>query len=172
MVHEKKNRLTLALFCIYLLVLVWSILFKFHVSLSDIQADRAINLIPFQDSVSVSGLRSMEILVNILVFIPFGTYMGILTFNRPFWTKVLLIFGTSLVLEIVQYICSIGRTDITDLLNNTLGGMLGIVIYRALHKILKTRAAKVVNLFSMMAIILVPLFIALYLSITGIRIRL
>ncbi|SFT23680.1 VanZ family protein [Paenibacillus sp. BC26] len=172
MEHEKKNRLTLALFSIYLLVLVWSILLKFHFSLSEVHAGRAINLIPFQDSVTVSGLRSIEIFVNIHVFIPFGIYIGILKFNRPFWAKVLPILGTSLAFEIVQFILAIGRTDITDLFNNTLGGMLGIIVYWVLHKILKSRAAKVVHIISIMAIILVPVFITLYLHITGIRIRL
>ena len=40
--------------------------------------------------------------------------------------KLLIIAGISLLLEITQYILAIGSSDITDLITNTAGGLLGI----------------------------------------------
>ena len=45
--------------------------------------------------------------------------------KSKFYTKVLVIAGTSLCLEIAQYVLAVGRTDITDLITNTAGGFFG-----------------------------------------------
>ena len=45
------------------------------------------------------------------------------------WKKIAIIVGSSLALETVQYILSIGSSDITDLITNSLGGIIGISAY-------------------------------------------
>ena len=56
--------------------------------------------------------------------------------NKPYQTcllytslKLLIIAGISLLLEITQYILAIGSSDITDLITNTAGGLLGCLLY-------------------------------------------
>lgn len=158
-----KNRKRLkpiisVLFVIYLLVLVWVILFKLQFSLSDIDHIRTVNLIPFHYSVSV-GVRFHieEIIENVLIFIPYGIFLNMLTPNLKLRNIIFIILGTSLALEIAQYIFAIGGTDITDLITNTLGGAIGIVLYRLLLKTV-TDKQKIDTVISAVAGIVTVLF--------------
>ena len=70
---------------------------------------------------------------------------------------MMFILGTSLALEVLQYIFAIGRSDITDLLTNTCGGILGIVIYLVLAKLFRSRnrANKVIIVIASIVTVLV-----------------
>lgn len=146
MSKEKKNTLTIALFMIYVLALIWIILLKLQFSFTEIDRVRSINLIPLQGSVIINGIVSLnEIFDNIIVFIPFGIYINMLKNKWSFIQKVLPIISVSLTFEVLQFIFAIGRTDITDLLGNTLGGIIGIFIYAVLLKIFKNKTIKIIN---------------------------
>lgn len=162
---KRRNALTLVLFVIYLLILTWLILFKLQFSIPDRSEGRVINLIPFLGSFDGSGvIRFAEIRVNILAFIPLGIYVCMLKSKWPFVKKVLAIVALTLAFEIVQFIFAIGRADITDVLSNTLGGIIGIGVYALLSKILKGRANQVINgfaaVFTVLAVFLVALLLA------------
>lgn len=146
MSKEKKNTLTIVLFMIYVLALIWIILLKLQFSFTEIDRVRSINLIPLQGSVIINGIVSLnEIFDNIIVFIPFGIYINMLKNKWSFIQKVLPIISVSLTFEVLQFIFAIGRTDITDLLGNTLGGIIGIFIYAVLLKIFKNKTIKIIN---------------------------
>lgn len=66
--------------------------------------------------------------------------------------KLLAIVGLTFAFEIIQFIFAIGRTDITDVLSNTLGGIIGIGIYALLSKVLKSRTNKVINVVALLLI--------------------
>ena len=143
---KSHNILTITLFILYLLALVWIIVFKLQFSLDATDRVRTLNLIPLQRSFGDNGfLRISEIVDNILFFLPFGIYLCMLKNDLPFVKKVLCFMGTSLVFEGIQYVFAIGRADITDILANTLGGILGIGIYVLLSKLLKSRTHTVIN---------------------------
>ena len=60
----------------------------------------------------------------------------------------MLIAGTSFLLETMQYILAVGRSDITDVLTNTAGGLLGLAVYSTwihLLPISKQKKAKQAN---------------------------
>lgn len=146
MSKEKKNTLTIALFMIYVLALIWIILLKLQFSFAELDRVRSINLIPLQGSVIINGIVSLnEIFDNIIVFIPFGIYINMLKNKWSFIQKVLPIISVSLTFEVLQFIFAIGRTDITDLLGNTLGGIIGIIIYAVLLRIFKNKTIKIIN---------------------------
>lgn len=146
MSNEKKNTLTIVLFMIYVLALIWIILLKLQFSFAEIDRARSINLIPLQGSVIINGIVSLnEIFDNIIVFIPFGIYINMLKNKWSFIQKVLPIISVSLTFEVLQFIFAIGRTDITDLLGNTLGGIIGIIIYAVLLRIFKNKTIKIIN---------------------------
>lgn len=146
MSKEKKNTLTIVLFMIYVLALIWIILLKLQFSFTEIDRVRSINLIPLQGSVIINGIVSLnEIFDNVIVFIPFGIYINMLKNKWSFIQKVLPIISVSLTFEVLQFIFAIGRTDITDLLGNTLGGIIGIFIYAVLLKIFKNKTIKIIN---------------------------
>ena len=119
--------LSRALLALYLLVLLWLVLFKLSFNLLSVILDhqtRSINLIPFAGS---GSLR--EIIDNCVVFIPLGLLLSVNFKRANFWRKLALVLVLSLTAEIAQFVFAIGVTDITDLITNTLGGFLGLILY-------------------------------------------
>jgi glycopeptide antibiotics resistance protein len=135
------------LFSIYILLLIGIILFKLPFYSPEISDGiRVINLIPLQGSFDNSGVLDFrEIRDNILIFIPFGIYVCMIKSEWPFIKKVLSIIGLSLSFEVSQFIFALGRTDITDVLDNTIGGIIGIGAYALFFKILGSKTNKSVN---------------------------
>lgn len=89
-----------------------------------------------------------------------GIYLQMLFPKSKFQTKLLMIAGTSLCLEIAQYVLAVGRTDITDLITNTAGGFLGLALYGIVNRLLKDRA-KTDKLFFVIAVVVSVLFVGL-----------
>ncbi len=88
---------------------------------------RSINLVPFADSLIINGrLAADEILYNVLVFVPLGVYVQIYLPDWPLGRRMLPGLCLSLLFELVQYVFAIGASDITDVIGNTLGGILGV----------------------------------------------
>lgn len=146
---KRQKQLTLVLLIIYLIILSWIILFKMVSSFEDLKylyRPRSINLIPFGQSVIVNGTVYFdEIINNLIVFIPIGVYLELLLPNWSFLKKACIPFGISLLYEMTQLIFAIGATDITDLITNTLGGIIGILICLALRKLFKDKTDKILN---------------------------
>lgn len=110
---------------IYLLILSWTILWELQVPWIGHPAGRIVKLIPFLPTGTAGSSRPFEIAMNIALFTPLGAYLG---YFAPSWsrTRILsLIIGTNLVFETIQYLLAIGVADTTDIINNTLGGVLG-----------------------------------------------
>lgn len=161
-----KDRATLVLFpllCVYLLLLAGVILFKlpFYSTVGD--TARVINVIPLFGSFDDQGdLVWGEIAYNTLLFVPFGIYLGMLT-RWTFRRQVLVIAGLSLGFELAQYVFALGVTDVTDLIDNTLGGVVGIGIAAVLTKLFGTAATRIVaGLASLLTVLVVVRFVHLY----------
>ena len=78
-----------------------------------------------------------QIFLNIILFIPLGFMFPIIhskSFRRFQISPVITIFigfALSFSIEVMQYITGRGLADIDDLINNTLGAVIGFLIYRA-----------------------------------------
>lgn len=164
----KSKKYTIGLFIFYLLLLTWIILFKVHFSLP---SGRSINLVPFGASAIINGKISyLEIIVNGLVFLPYGIFLCMLGNKKTFLKIVTPIFLTSFMYEVIQFIFHLGASDITDLIMNTLGGIVGIGFYFILHKIFKDKVCKILNiLFTVVMVTLVGLIAMVLLHLTPIR---
>ena len=66
------------------------------------------------------------------------------------YAKIMMIAGTSFLLETTQYVLAIGRSDITDVLTNTAGGLLGLIVYLMVARLIGNRI-KANRLFSVLA---------------------
>ena len=119
------------LFAAYLFVLMWLVLFKFSYDpfavIREFQT-RSLNLIPF------TRAHKNEMISNMIAFIPFGVMLGVNFKQAVFKNKILVIFAFSLVAEILQFVLAIGVTDITDIIMNTLGGIVGLAAYDLIGK--------------------------------------
>ena len=131
----------------YLVVLIRIVLFK-QVALYNLFAaigsmERTISIIPFKSLLdminkNISVTRILEnILGNIAIFIPFGLLLPIVQKDK---SKKIILYGliTSALIEIIQYVFALGSSDIDDLTLNTLGTIIGYLLYKIIHK--KARA--------------------------------
>jgi glycopeptide antibiotics resistance protein len=64
---------------------------------------------------------------NIVIFIPLGTYLLLFKNDKRVRTNLLFIFIVSLCVEIIQGIFNLGTSDIDDVILNCLGGLIGIL---------------------------------------------
>lgn len=154
---KTKQLSTKIIFILYCLLIVWIVLFKTSFSFADVfslSGERTINLIPFYYADDVGRLHLREVILNIIIFIPFGLYLRMLdsSIKKAIFTG----FVTSLTLEVCQFILAIGSFDITDIITNTLGVILGICFYALLGFVFKKRrtADMVVNILFGIGIIL------------------
>lgn len=71
-----------------------------------------------------------NIIINILMFIPFGFLLPVISkgFQR-FWKTYLAGLGFTLLIETAQLITARGLFDVDDIINNVLGAMIGYGIY-------------------------------------------
>lgn len=66
---------------------------------------------------------------NILIFIPFGFFLPMASKHRSFCVTVLDSFIISLLIETIQLFTKVGCFDVDDLLLNTVGGVVGYIIF-------------------------------------------
>ncbi len=136
-------------FICYLLFLIKLLLLS-RVSLMDLfnsqrTLDRSINLIPFHsikeyifsNSATIKKFSFSNVVGNIVIVIPLGTYLSLFKKNKRVITNLLFIFNVSLFIEIIQGILGIGASDIDDIILNCLGGLVGILGYKFLLFILR-----------------------------------
>ena len=87
------------------------------------------NMIPFDDYFSDRGDALRQIILNIIMMMPFGFLLPIVK-KQNLLSSVFWAFLFSLGIEVTQPLINGFRSaDITDLITNTLGGLLGYLIY-------------------------------------------
>lgn len=92
-----------------------------------------INLVPFRQSLALLRYYIRHNLWdaiwvnfpgNIIMFLPFGFFAGLLSDKPTWWKSTLTTFGVSFFIESFQMLVARG-TDVDDLILNTIGGLLG-----------------------------------------------
>ena len=72
---------------------------------------------------------------NIAVFVPRGFFTALLLRRRYYGAFALAVtYIVSLLAEVLQYLLKVGTFDIDDVILNTFGGLLGILIAAAIRK--------------------------------------
>ena len=75
-----------------------------------------------------------NIILNILLFIPFGYLLPVHLPRLCWWQVILLGLAFSLTIELLQLITKLGYADVDDLINNTLGAAIGFLCYKLILK--------------------------------------
>ena len=107
---------------------------------------KSYNLVPF------IGSAFVPVLLNFLLFLPYGFLLPLVFPSRKWtWKKLLCIgAGTSLCIEILQFFG--GRyAEIDDVLLNTLGALSGYFIYTCIVLFRKNRKKAILSFVSLMA---------------------
>lgn len=93
-----------------------------------------VNLIPFSRDISLAGY-----VLNIVMCIPFGFLVPLIWEDMGRLSRILPAgFAFSLLIELSQLL-SIRGTDVDDLIMNTLGTMVGFVLYLTFDKVTNSR---------------------------------
>lgn len=88
------------------------------------------HMAPFEDVIHRHGDYVRQIVLNVVLFLPFGVLQPLCDRcrgRRPrFWRCLLLALALSAGIEVVQPLLHVfRRADITDVITNTIGGVLG-----------------------------------------------
>ena len=143
--RESGHGWLVVLFAVYLVLLAWVVLWKLEVPYVGADALREIKLVPFAPSAGAGASDPFEVVANVVLFVPFGLYLGLLAPSWPWWKAVGAVAGASLVLEVAQYVLAVGISDITDLVVNTAGGLAGIGILAIARRGLLDRTGTVMT---------------------------
>ena len=137
--RDRRRGPVIALLAIALALLTWIILWKLEVPWVGSGGLRSVILVPFGE-----GPRApLELAANLLLFVPIGLYLGMLAPAWRWWRIALIAAGLSLVLEFAQYALAVGTSDVTDVVVNTAGALLGLGLWRLARRRLGDRAVPV-----------------------------
>jgi glycopeptide antibiotics resistance protein len=101
------------------------------------------NLVPFREIRRFIKYREIvgwkaffvNIIGNIIAFVPFGMLVPRLSGRMKHWYLVtLLALEFSFAVEVVQLVLKLGCFDVDDLILNTVGGLIGYVIYVCMRR--------------------------------------
>ena len=158
-----SRTLSRGLLALYLMILLWIVLFKLKFNISYVfdHPHRSLNLIPFAAPSIVHGaINYGEMIMNCLFFIPFGLLLNVNFKQVRFLPKLVFILCFSLTVEIIQYIFAIGASDITDVITNTFGGFLGLILYDLSKRYIKQEILD--RMINSTGIILFVVFISIH----------
>ncbi|MCI8578853.1 MAG: VanZ family protein [Lachnospiraceae bacterium] len=133
----RNQKLGWVLFVAYLTLLVYFVFFAESFGrLPEQRDDYAYNLELFKEIKRFYCYREqlgmkaflLNVVGNVVAFIPCGFFLPIISRRgRRWYNTILLGFGLSLCIELVQLVFKVGSFDVDDLLLNTLGGAVGYV---------------------------------------------
>ena len=147
-----EKRLYRAAFAVYALLLFWAIMFKCNMLIGDLFFGfRSITLIPFytiiRNAISDGEIGFgffVETIGNIAVFVPLGVLLPLGGRKMDFGRVTLISAGVSIFFEVLQYTIAFGSSDITDVIMNTAGGMLGFALWRLFGSKLKPKYINII----------------------------
>lgn len=98
---------------------------------------RYMRLIPFDDYNCGRVAAFKQIVLNTVMFIPFGFLLPLIR-KHNLLTVTLLSAAFSVFIEVFQpFISAVRYSDITDVITNTLGGIIGYLLYLLIKKLFK-----------------------------------
>ena len=130
--HKKQIRLLCrVLFALYIAGLVYFLFFAEMLDRTGIERSYRYN---YADLLGPMAVIS-NLFGNIVIFMPFGFLVPILgRKKRNFWFTSLLSFALSLAVECIQLVTRTGCFDVDDIFLNTIGGMLGYLVYALVQR--------------------------------------
>ncbi len=77
---------------------------------------------------------------NIMCFAPFGFFIPVLSEKSKIFIRVFIfsmLFSTCI--ELLQLVSKVGSCDVDDVILNTLGGIIGYIIFKSVHSVTKKK---------------------------------
>lgn len=147
---SKKNlNLVISAFVFYLIVLFWATILKCN-NASPIQDLKAFlgpmtiseRFVYATSHFSLKDDSKLVMALNVLIFIPYGIYIPLLRGRAAPITTTILAFLSTLFIECTQLILALGYFTYSDLILNTSGAVIGMIIYSVFIKRMKEEHKK------------------------------
>jgi glycopeptide antibiotics resistance protein len=131
------------LFVIYLTVLFYFLFFSDRYGRTMESTSYRYNLVPFKEIKIYLRYRSyftfelffVNIVGNVLAFLPFGLFMPLIfDKSRNFFLVLLESIFFSGCIETIQLITMVGSFDVDDIILNTIGGIFGYILFAVFLK--------------------------------------
>ncbi len=162
--------LSVILFALYLSLLVWVISLKCNlkVTITDtyyffgamtlrekLQFVKESFAVIFKSDIwKTDPFDARQDILNVIVFIPFGIYTSYFAKRCKFLNTVIPSVLLSFGFELLQLISNIGAFSAVDLVTNTVGALIGYLVYRLIYKNSPKRIKALVTVSSVMIIFL------------------
>lgn len=159
MKNQRFTGIIRLLFALNTIFLVWAVLWKCGIPFVGDSTQRVVNIVPF------NGNTAWEMQFNVLLFFPYG-FLLCPSVAKRFPCQVLIVAATSVFMEILQYALAVGRSDITDVLLNTAGGIIGIAVCFLFVKLLG-RHSHIAVLIIAVLIVLFEIYVSVSLLLFG-----
>lgn len=125
------------LFVLYIIFLVYFLCFSEWYGRTGVASEYRYNLelfkeinrfIEYREELGVFAVFT-NLFGNILIFVPYGFFVSMASKSRGLFKTVFYSFVLSLGVEFFQLFTKVGSFDVDDLLLNTVGGVLGYMIF-------------------------------------------
>lgn len=132
------------LFLIYLALLVYFVFFAESFGRDPAQREYAYNLELFREIKRFYQYRHqlgmeaflLNVVGNVAAFVPCGFFLPIVsTRGKKWYNTIMICFGFSFCIEVVQLVFKVGSFDVDDLLLNTVGGAVGYLFCHVVQQI-------------------------------------
>ncbi len=125
------------MFILYIAFLVYFLCFAEWYGRTEIPQGYRYNLVLFKEIMRFIEYREelgvfavfANLFGNILIFVPYGFFISMASTCRGFFQTLFYSFALSLGVEIFQLFTRVGSFDVDDLMLNTLGGVLGYILF-------------------------------------------
>lgn len=125
------------LFVLYVVFIVWFLIFSDWYGRAGELNEYHYNLELFKEIKRFWNYREQlgyfvmleNLLGNVIIFVPFGFFLPMASRYQSFFSTLYASFGFSLCVEVFQFVTRVGSFDVDDLLLNTIGGVMGHIIY-------------------------------------------
>lgn len=124
------------LFILYIAFLLYFLIFSEWYGRTGEMLEYRYNLVLFQEikrfwvyKEQLGWISFANLFGNVLIFIPFGFFMPMASRYRSFFLTILYSFGLSFLVEAFQLVTKVGSFDVDDLLLNTIGGVIGYIVF-------------------------------------------
>lgn len=136
---KKAIRVTgVVLFILYLCALTYFLFFSEKYGRTITDREYRYNLVPFLEIKRFWTYRDVlgpaavatNLLGNVIAFFPFGSILPVISRRtRGFFRIMFFSFEFSFVVECIQLVTRVGTFDVDDMILNTLGGVIGYLIF-------------------------------------------
>lgn len=124
-------------FVLYVIFIIYFLIFSDWYGRTGVRQEYRYNFVLFNEMKRFWNYREQlglfamftNLFGNVLIFVPFGFFMPMASKYRSFFSTLFWSFGLSLCVETFQLLTKVGSFDVDDLFLNTLGGVLGHIIF-------------------------------------------